>query len=274
MLGTSATRRPSFLRGTTGLGSACVTAAVQGERWDVDSISRSRRSHRCYVPCVMSLGKWWKRRLQARGFSSVIHNQPESGSASGVRRGRRINENITHARGRMASSLKRKVTVAWATARVEAPCSRDPPVPGTNTARSHLRGVPGQSHAETKRTVGPRAGRGSGELVFNEQRVQVCGVQRAPETTAARQCGRPPHTGPCGCATVWASPQHWAVRLEATVTAMLCVPHHNLKRIKTEHHECRERGFGPGTFPVKEGGERGGVAGWRVTEGRRAGSRD
>lgn len=130
VLGTSATHRPSFLRGTTGLGWACVTAAVQGERCDVDSISRSRRSHRCYVPCVMSLGKWWKRRLQARGFSSVIHNQPESGSASGVRRGRRINENIARARGRMASSLKRKETATRATARVEAPRSRAPPVPG------------------------------------------------------------------------------------------------------------------------------------------------
>lgn len=32
VLGTSATAQTSFLRGTTGLSSACVTAAVQGER--------------------------------------------------------------------------------------------------------------------------------------------------------------------------------------------------------------------------------------------------
>lgn len=155
VLGTSATAETSFLRGTTGLSSACVTAAVQGERWDVDSISRSRRSHRCYVPCVMSLGKWWKRRLQARGFSSVIHNQPESGSASGVRRGRRINENIARARGRMASSLKRKETATRATARVEAPRSRAPPVPErTRRGRTYV-GSPGSRMQRRKADGGP-----------------------------------------------------------------------------------------------------------------------
>lgn len=203
VLGTSATRRPSFLRGTTGLGSACVTAAVQGERWDVDSISRSRRSHRCYVPCVMSLGKWWKRRLQARGFSSVIHNQPESGSASGVWRGRRINENIARARGRMASSLKRKETAARATARVEAPRSRDPPVPGTNTARSHLRGVPGQSHAETE------SGRWAPGL--GGEAGSWCLTSRESRFAGCRELRRPRLRDSVGV------PQHWAVWLRDSV---------------------------------------------------------
>lgn len=108
-------------------------------------------------------------------FSSLIHNRPESGSESRFRRGRRMDENIAHADGRIASAGQGKATEDPRAAPGSAGSARHT---RTGPARSHSHGVPEQSHADTGRGRGPRAGR-EGE--------------HAPHPAPQASPGRPPH---------------------------------------------------------------------------------
>lgn len=121
---------------------------------------------------VMSLRNPW---TPEGLFSSLIHNRPESGSESRVRRGRRMDENIAHADGRIASAGQGKATEDPRAAPGSAGSARHT---RTGPARSHSHGVPEQSHADTGRGCGPRAGR-EGE--------------HAPHPAPQASPGRPPH---------------------------------------------------------------------------------
>lgn len=111
-----------------------------------------------------------KRDLYAQGFSSIFHNQPESGSDSRVQRGRWVSGSIAHTNGRIASGLKKEGACGTGYGTdgntVLGGISQHT---GTNTAWFHLHGVPEQPHAETESGQWCPGWAGRAELVFHER---------------------------------------------------------------------------------------------------------